>query len=296
MLADRRSKTLVDNFVGQWLELRNIRSVSPDPELFQDFDENLREAFQRETELFFESQFRDDRSVLESLTANYTYLNERLARHYGVSDVYGSRFRRVALPNDPHRAGFLSQGSLLTVTSYPNRTSPVLRGKWVLNNLLGAPPPPPPPDVPGLPDRGEGGKAASVRERLEQHRRNPLCATCHSQMDPLGFALENFDAIGRWRVSDAGSPIDSAGSMPGSARFEGPTGLRDLLLDHREQFLGTVTEKMLAYALGRGLHHYDRPVVRSVVRGAAAQDYRWSSLILGVVQSAPFQMRRTALQ
>jgi mono/diheme cytochrome c family protein len=294
MLADRRSNTLVENFVGQWLELRNLRTVTPDPELFQDFDENLREAFQRETELFFESQFRDDRSVLESLTANYSFLNERLARHYQVPNVYGSRFRRVALPNDPHRAGFLSQGSLLTVTSYPNRTSPVLRGKWVLNNLLGAPPPPPPPDVPGLPDRGEGGKPASVRERLEQHRKNPLCATCHNQMDPLGFALENYDAIGRWRSSDAGSPVDASSSMPGGPRFEGPTGLRDLLLDHREQFVGTVTEKMLAYALGRGLQHFDRPVVRSVVREAAARDFRWSSLILGIVRSVPFQMRKTA--
>ena len=294
MLADRRSNTLVENFVGQWLELRNLRNVSPDPELFQDFDENLREAFQRETELFFESQFRDDRSVLESLTADYTFLNERLARHYQVPGVYGSRFRRVALPSDPHRAGFLSHGGLLTVTSYPNRTSPVLRGKWVLNNLLGAPPPPPPPDVPGLPDRGEGGKPASVRERLEQHRKNPLCATCHSQMDPLGFALENFDAIGRWRMSDAGSPIDASSAMPGGSRFEGPAGLRDLLLDHQEQFVATVTEKMLAYALGRGLQHFDRPVVRSIVREAAAQDFQWSSVILAIVKSAPFQMRRTA--
>jgi mono/diheme cytochrome c family protein len=294
MLADRRSNTLVENFVGQWLELRNLRNVSPDPELFQDFDENLREAFQRETELFFESQFRDDRSVIESLTADYTFLNERLARHYHVPGVYGSRFRRVALPDDPHRAGFLSHGGLLTVTSYPNRTSPVLRGKWVLNNLLGAPPPPPPPDVPGLPDRGEGGKPASVRERLEQHRKNPLCATCHNQMDPLGFALENFDPIGRWRETDAGSPIDASSAMPGGSRFEGPAGLRDLLLDHREQFVGTVTEKMLAYALGRGLQHFDRPVVRSIVREAAAQDFRWSSVILAIVRSAPFQMRKTA--
>jgi mono/diheme cytochrome c family protein len=293
MLADRRSKTLVENFVGQWLELRNIRSVSPDPELFQDFDENLREAFQRETELFFDSQFRDDKSVLESLTADYTFMNERLARHYRLPNVYGSRFRRVTLPADERSAGFLSHGSLLTVTSYPNRTSPVLRGKWVLNNLLGAPPPPPPPDVPSLPDRGEGGKPASVRERLEQHRRNPMCAACHNQMDPLGFALENFDAIGRWRVSDAGSPIDAGGAMPGSARFEGPTGLRDLLLDHREQFVGTVTEKLMSYALGRGLQYYDRPVVRGVVREAGAHDFRWSSVILGIVKSPPFQFRRS---
>jgi hypothetical protein len=265
--------------------------VTPDPELFQDFDENLREAFHRETELFFESQFREDTSVLESLTANYTFVNERLARHYRIPNVYSSRFRKVTLPDDGRRAGFLSHGSLLTVTSYPNRTSPVLRGKWVLNSLLGAPPPPPPPDVPSLPDRGEGGKPASVRQRLEQHRKDPLCARCHNQMDPLGFALENFDAIGRWRSTDAGAPIDAAGSLPGSPSFEGPTGLRDFLLDHRGQFVGTVTERLLAYALGRGVQYYDRPVVRSVVREAEAQDFRWSSVILGIVKSAPFQMR-----
>jgi hypothetical protein len=293
MLADERSKTLIENFVGQWLELRNIRSVSPDPELFQDFDENLREAFRRETELFFESQIRGDRRVLESLAANYTFLNERLAKHYGIPNIYGSRFRQVTLENDPQRAGFLSHGSLLTVTSYPNRTSPVLRGKWVLNNLLGAPPPPPPPDVPALPDRGEGGRPVSVRQRLEQHRKNPLCARCHNPMDPLGFALENFDAIGRWRVSEAGAPIDASGSMPGNAPFQGPTGLRDFLLDHRERFVGTVTEKLLAYALGRGTQYYDRPAIRRVVRDAASQEYRWSSLILGIVKSAPFQMRRS---
>ena len=294
MLADRRSESLVQNFVGQWLELRNIGSVSPDPELFQDFDENLRDAFRRETELFFESQVRDDRSVLESLTADYTFVNERLARHYGIPNVYGSRFRRVTTQNDPRRAGFLSHGSLLTVTSYPNRTSPVLRGKWVLNNLLGAPPPPPPPDIPGLPEAGEGGKPASVRERLERHRRNPACATCHSQMDPLGFALENFDAIGRWRTTEAGAPVDASGAMPGGSRFEGPAGLRELLLDHQEEFLRTVTEKLLAYALGRAVQPADRPAVRRIVRDAAAQDYRWSAIIAGIVDSVPFQMRMSA--
>jgi hypothetical protein len=294
MLLDRRSASLIENFVGQWLELRNIGGVSPDPELFQDFDENLREAFRRETELFFDAQIRDDRSVLESLTANYTFVDERLARHYGIPNVYGSRFRRVTFDSESPRAGFLSHGSLLTVTSYPNRTSPVLRGKWVLNNLLGAPPPPPPPDIPGLPEAGEGGKPASVRERLERHRRNPACATCHSQMDPLGFALENFDAIGRWRTAEAGAPIDASGTMPGGARFEGPVGLRELLLGHREQFLRTVTEKLLAYALGRSIQTGDRPAIRKIVRDAAAQDYRWSAIIGGIVDSVPFQMRTSA--
>jgi hypothetical protein len=208
--------------------------------------------------------------------------------------VYGSRFRRVMLENNRERAGFLSHGSILTVTSYPTRTSPVLRGKWVLNNLLGAPVPPPPPNVPSLPEKGAGGKPASVRERLEQHRKNPMCASCHSQMDPLGFSLENFDAIGRWRLTELGQPIDASGAMPGETSFQGPTGLRDLLLGHRERFVGTVTEKLLAYALGRGIQFYDRPAIREVVRAAAPQDYHWSAAILGIVKSAPFQMRRSA--
>ncbi len=292
MLADPRSASLVENFIGQWLELRNIGGVSPDPELFQDFDENLREAFRQETELFFKSQLKEDRSLLESLTADYTFVNERLARHYGIPNVYGTRFRRVTVGSDPRRAGFLSHGSLLTVTSYPNRTSPVLRGKWVLNNLLGAPPPPPPPDVPSLPEAGEGGKPATVRDRLERHRRNPGCATCHSQMDPLGFSLENFDAIGRWRTADAGTPVDASGAMPGGSRFEGPTGLRELLLDHQEQFIRTVTEKLLAYALGRAVQPSDAPAIRRIVRDASAQQHRWSAIIGGIVQSVPFQMRK----
>jgi hypothetical protein len=292
LLADPRSDSLVENFVGQWLELRNINNVSPDAELFQDFDENLREAFKTETELFFASQLRRDRSVLESLTADYTFVNERLAKHYGIPNVYGSRFRRVEVPAGPRRAGFLSHGSLLTVTSYPNRTSPVLRGKWVLNNLLGAPPPPPPPDVPGLPESGEGGKPATVRERLERHRQNALCATCHSQMDPLGFALENFDAIGRWRTHDAGAAVDASGALPGGSAFAGPMGLRDLLLSHQREFIATVTEKLMAYALGRAVTPRDRPAIRQIVREAAAQDYRWSAIIGGIVHSVPFQMRR----
>jgi mono/diheme cytochrome c family protein len=292
LLADDRSRALTDNFVGQWLYLRNIRTLYPDPDVFPEFDENLREALQRETELFFESQLRGDRSVIELLSANYTFVNERLARHYGMPNVYGNRFRRVTL-DDPRRGGLLGHGSLLTVTSYPNRTSPVLRGKWLLENILGNPPPPPPPDVPALPERGEGGKLASVRERLEHHRKNPACAVCHAPMDPLGFALENFDAIGGWRSTDAGAAIDASGALPGGKHFEGPAGLRQVLLGQREQFVRTVTEKLLMYALGRGVDYYDLPVIRKITRDAASNDYRWSSIILGIVKSTPFQMRRS---
>jgi hypothetical protein len=291
MLADPRSNALVDNFAGQWLVLRNIRDASPDPDQFPDFDENLRDAFLKETELFFESQLRGDRSVVELLSANYTYVNERLARHYGIPNVYGDRFRRVAL-EDPRRGGILGQGSLLTVTSYPNRTSPVLRGKWLLETILGTPPPPPPPNVPALQERGAGGKLASVRERLEAHRANPACSGCHSIMDPLGFALENYDPIGRWRTEDAGSPVDSTGALPNGAKFEGMAGLRDMLLRQRDQFASTVTEKLLAYALGRNIEYFDMPAVRKIAHASAASDYRWSSIILGIVKSAPFQMRR----
>jgi hypothetical protein len=296
MLADARSKgSLVDNFASQWLHLRELRGVAPDPRLFfPEFDENLREAFQRETELFVDSQLREDRSVVDLLTANYTFVNERLARHYQIPNVYGNYFRRVTFGSNDQRGGLLGHGSLLTVTSYPNRTSPVLRGKWLLENILGTPPPEPPPNVPGLPDRGEGGKPASVRERLEQHRKNPVCAACHAPMDPLGFALENFDAIGRWRsTSEAGTPIDASGALPGGAQFSGLAGLRIILSDRREQFVRTVAEKLLAYALGRGLEYYDMPALRAVVREAAPKDYRWSSLILGIVKSPPFQMRRS---
>jgi hypothetical protein len=292
MLADQRSMALVQNFAGQWLVLRNIRDAAPDPDLFPDFDENLREAFQRETELFIESQIRDDRNVVELLTANYTFLNERLARHYQIPDVHGTRFRRVTLP-DSKRGGLLGHGSLLTVTSYPNRTSPVLRGKWLLENILGTPPPPPPPDVPALPERGENGRPQSVRERLQDHRRDPTCAACHAQMDPLGFALDHFDAVGKWRTVDSGTPVDASGTLPDGSTFSGLDGLRTLLHARREQFVSTVSEKLLAYALGRGLEHYDLPAVRKVVREATPQEYRWSAIILGIVKSVPFQMRRT---
>ena len=294
LLADARSHALVDNFASQWLRLRNLESQERESADYPEFDENLREAFRRETELFVESTIREDRSLLELLSANYTFVNERLARHYGIRGVYGDRFRRVTLDPDHPRGGLLGHGGLLTVTSYPNRTSPVVRGKWLLETILGAPPPEPPPNVPGLPDRGEGGEPASVRERLERHRANPACAGCHAPMDPLGFALENFDAIGTWRAtSEAGQPIDASATMPSGAAFEGPAGLRRVLLSRGEDFAATVTEKLLAYALGRGLEYTDRPAVRRIMHDAADDDYRWSSIVLGIVKSTPFQWRRS---
>jgi mono/diheme cytochrome c family protein len=297
MLADARAGTLVDNFGAQWLHLRSLSDVVGDPLVFPDFDQNLVDAFQKETELFFASTVREDRSVLDLLGADYTFVNERLARHYGIPGIYGNRFRRVTLPNLQQRGGLLGHGGLLALTSYPTRTSPVLRGKWLLDTILGAPPPPPPPDVPDLPERGEGGRAVSVRQRLEQHRSSPTCASCHAAIDPLGFALENFDGLGAWRtVDEAGRPVDATGVMPGGEKVEGLAGLRALLLSQREQFVGTVTEKLLAYALGRGLEYYDQPTVRKIVRDAAAEEHRWSALILGVVKSPAFLMRtsRTA--
>ena len=296
MLADPRSTEFVRNFAGQWLYLRNLRGVVPDALVFPEFDENLREAFLRETELFVESLIRDDRSILDLLGADYTFVNERLARHYGIPNVYGSHFRRVALDPDvaERRGGIFGHGSLLTVTSYPNRTSPVLRGKWVLTNVLGTPPPPPPDDVPDLPDRGEDGRAATVRDRLQRHRESPACSVCHAPMDPLGLALENYDAVGKWRTTgEAALPIDASGNLPDGTVFEGPAGLRTLLLERREQFIGTLTQKLLAYALGRGPEYYDRPTVRAITRSAASENYRWSSIIVGIVQSTPFRMRRS---
>ena len=294
MLADPRAAALVENFAGQWLALRSVDGLAPDPNLFPEFDENLRRALRRETDLFVESQLREDRSVVDLLRADYTFLNERLARHYGVPGVRGNHFRRVAAP-DERRAGLLGHGSVLAVTSYGNRTSPVLRAKWLLENVLGTPPSPPPPDIPPLPESGAAaGEPRTVRERLAQHRRNPACALCHAPMDPLGFALENFDALGGWRTLDAGLPIDASAVLAdGTTRFDGPQGLRRVLLERSGQFVETVIEKLLTYALGRGIEHYDRPVVRAVARAAADEDYRWSSLILGIVESAPFRMRRT---
>lgn len=292
MLDDPKSQALVSNFGGQWLYLRNLDTITPDPDLFPTFDEGLRRSFRRETELFFESVLRENRSVFDLLDANYSYLNQRLAEHYGVPGVYGSQFRRVQL-NDPNRGGLLGQGSILTVTSYPNRTSVVQRGKWVLENLLGAPPPPPPPDVPDLKPHGKDGRLLSMREQMDMHRANPICASCHSRMDPIGFALENYDAVGRWRTKDAGHLIDATGKLPNGTKFSGPGELKKLLLTgHRDEFVATVTEKLLTYALGRGLEAYDNPTVRTIMRETAQDNYRLPALISAIVKSTPFQMRR----
>ena len=290
MLADRRATALARNFGGQWLHIRNLRAVDPDASAYPDFDDNLRAAFERETELFIEDQMRDDRPLAELLTARHTFLNERLARFYGVPHVYGAHFRRVPMP-DPNRAGLLGHGSILTVTSYATRTSPVVRGKYLLDNILGAPPPPPPPNVPALEEAAGGEEPASMRELMASHRRNAACATCHRRMDPLGFALENFDGIGRWRTMDGTTPIDASGALPDGTAFDGPAEFRDALVERREEFVRTFTEKLLTYALGRPVGHHDMPAVRAILRAAEPGGYRWSSLILGVVESAPFRMR-----
>ncbi len=291
MLGDPRLSALVENFAGQWLYLRNLRGVAPDPDAYPEFDDNLREAFRRETELFVESQLRDDRSVVELLTADYTFVNERLARHYEIPGVYGNHFRRVSL-GDGVRAGILGHGSILTATSYPNRTSPTLRGKWVLENLLGAPPPAPPANVPDL-DESDAISPRSVRERLEMHRANPVCASCHAQMDPLGLALEPFDAIGGFRTHDGDAAIDASATLPDGSSFVGPAGVREHLLERQERFVSALTEKLLTYALGRGLEAYDAPAVRRIVRDTEQEDHRWSSLVTGIVESVPFRMRRS---
>ncbi|MBI3050449.1 MAG: DUF1592 domain-containing protein [Acidobacteria bacterium] len=294
MLADPRAAALTDNFVTQWLQLRRLTDVVGDSIAYPDYDTNLVESFRRETELFIGSTLKEDRSILDLLTANYTFVNERLAKHYGIPGIYGNRFRRVTFPNTDQRGGLLAHGSLLSLTSYPTRTSPVLRGKWLLDAILGAPPPAPPPNVPDLPETGEGGRPASVRERLQQHRTNAVCATCHATIDPAGFALENFDGLGAWRtVDEAGKPIDPSATMPNGVTVQGLPGLRAMLLGQREQFVGTVTERLIAYALGRTIDYYDRPTVRTIVRDAAASQYRWSSLILGIVKSPAFLMRRS---
>jgi mono/diheme cytochrome c family protein len=293
MLADSRSEALVNNFAEQWLYLRNLASANPDARLFPDFDDNLRQAFRRETEMFFESILREDRNVLDLLRANYTFVNERLARHYGIPNVYGSRFRRVTFGPQDHRGGLLTQGSILTVTSYATRTSPVIRGKWVLTNILGTPPPPPPANVPPLKEAADTGKALTMRERLAEHRANPACAGCHRLMDPVGFALENFDATGRWRTAENGTPVDAAGGLPDGSAFTGVTGLQKALLNRPELFVSTTTEKLLTYALGRGVEDDDAPAVRGIVANARGSDYRFSSIVLGIVNSTPFQMRRS---
>ena len=291
LVADPRASALVHNFSGQWLAIRNLRDVVPDSGLFPEFDENLRVAFQRETELFMESMLREDRKLTDLLDADYTFVNERLARHYGIPDVYGNQFQRVAtLPGQ--RGGLLGHGSILTVTSYPNRTSPVLRGKWLLENFFGSPPPAPPADIPALAETSATRTPVSVRARLEAHRRNPACAVCHDRMDPLGFALEHYDAIGAWRVLDENTPVDASATLTDGTEFYGPAGLRELLLSRRDDFLRTVTEKLLTYALGRALESSDAPVVRHIVRSAAGDEHRWSAVILEIVKSLPFQQRR----
>ena len=292
MLADPRSQALVDNFAGQWLHIRNVATLQPSPELLFHFDDGLRNAFERETQLFFDSIIRENRSVLDLLDADYTFLNERLATHYGIPGVHGARFRRVSLPADSVRRGLLGQGSILTGTSRANRTSPVIRGKWILDNILGAPPPPPPPDVPDLEEVRDPRKVLPIREQMAAHRANPVCASCHAQMDQLGFALENFDAIGEWReIYPSGVPIDPSAKFPDGTTFAGPAELRAVLLSHSDDFLTTVTDRLLTYALGRGLEATDAPVVREIKRAAASDDYAFASLIQRIVASVPFQMR-----
>ena len=293
MLRDPRSEALIGNFAEQWLQVRNLRLMSPpDEAAFPEFNLNLREALEKEIELFFASIMREDRSVPDLLNANYTFLNERLARLYGIPGVYGNHTRRVTL-SDENRWGLLGKGGILTVTSYATRTSPTLRGKWVLENILGTPPPPPPPNVPSLKD-DEDVQKFSMRQRIGLHSANPVCASCHKLMDPLGFALENFDAIGGWRTTNtANTPLDVSGELPDGTKFEGPAELREILLSHREQFVETFTEKLLTYALGRAIESYDKPAVRKIMRDTAASDYRWSSIVLGIVKSLPFQRRRS---
>jgi hypothetical protein len=283
----------VDGFAAQWLNLRRLSEVVVDPDRYPTYDDSLLQAFERETDLFIASNLREDRSVVELLNANYTFVNERLARHYGIAGVYGSRFRRVSLPNPEQRGGLLAHGSVLATTSYPDRTSPVLRGKFLLNNILGLPSPPPPPGVDtNLAEVKANTTPPTIRERLAQHRTNPSCASCHSVIDPLGFALEHYDAIGAWRTTDeSGRPVDAAASTLSGAKLDGLAGLRGLLLAEPEQFPRTVTEKLMAYALGRRLEYYDRPAVRAIVRDAAVNNYRWSALIAGIVKSPAFLMR-----
>ncbi|MEO8260200.1 MAG: DUF1592 domain-containing protein [Acidobacteriota bacterium] len=297
MLADRRSTSMVTNFAAQWLYLRDIEAKEPDELLFPDFDETLRSGFHRETELFLDSILRENRSVVELLTADYTFLNGRLAEHYGIPNVQGSDFRRVTLPAGSPRGGLLGQGSILTLTSYATRTSPVLRGKWVLENLLASPPPPPPPDIPALKTDGpEPGRTLTMRQAMTAHRENPSCASCHARMDPIGFAMENFDAVGKWRDRDGGAPIDASGVFPGGLAFDGMTGLKQALTARPEPFVSAVAEKLLMYALGRNLQYYDAPAVRAIVRGAAREHYTLSSLVAGVVTSIPFGMREKRMQ
>ena len=296
MLADAKSQAFIDNFVGQWLQLRNLKTKQPNSHEFPDFDDNLRQSLGTEAEMFFASIMREDRSVLDLMTANYTFLNERLARHYGIPNVYGTHFRRVTL-KDETRYGLLGKGAVLMVTSHPHRTSPVLRGKWILENVLGSPPPPPPDVVPPFEEDAGSAKPKSVRERMEQHRRNPACASCHRMIDPAGLALENFDAVGAWRTKDGGTrgaPVDASGQLVDGTQINGVVELRAALLREPETFVRTLTEKLMTYAVGRGLTGTDMPAVRTVVRDSAREQYRFSSVILEIVRSVPFQMRMKA--
>jgi len=290
MLQDSKSKALVENFGGQWLQLRNLESVKPDPDRFPAFTDELRQAMRRETELFFEAMIKEDRSILDFLDAKFTFVNETLARHYGIPGIEGKQFRRITLDGE-QRSGVLTQASILTISSYPTRTSPVIRGKWILENFLNAPPPPPPPGVPNLNEEAVGS-AASLRQRLEQHRSNPTCASCHTRMDPLGFGLENYDAIGRWRTLDGKFPIDSTGALPSGQSFKTPSELKTILKSERAAFSQCLIEKMLTYALGRGLERYDQAVVQTISRRLAVDNYRFSRLVLEITSSLPFQMRR----
>lgn len=290
LLADERSRNVATNFAAQWLHLRNLDSITPDLRQFPDFDDNLRKAFRQETEMFVESMVRDDRSVLDLIKSDATFLNERLAMHYGIPHIYGERFRRVALGPDRERGGLLRQGSILTVTSYATRTSPVLRGKWILENVLGTPPPPPPANVPSLTDNNVAANLP-IRERLAEHRSNAACAGCHRLIDPVGFSLEQFDAVGRWRTTEDGKPVDAAGGLPDGSQFDGVAGLEQALLNRPEWFVRTLTEKLFTFALGRAVTEADAPAIRKIVREARANDYRFSSLIVGLSTSAPFQMR-----
>ena len=290
MLKDPRAQALIENFAGQYLSLRSLTSIVPDYHTFPDFDDNLRQAMKRETELFFESIIRDDSSAMDLLNADYTFVNERLARHYGIPAIYGSHFRRVTV-QDENRRGLLGQASLLTLTSYANRTSPVLRGQWILTNILGLPPNPPPPNVPNLKESSDFSNPTSLRERLEQHRAVMPCAGCHRVMDPVGFALENFDAVGRWRSKDDGVAIDSSGTLFDGTTTNGPAALRKALTARPEIFMGVLTEKLLMYALGRGIQYSDMPAIRQILKESAKNNYRFSSVVTNIVKSVPFQMK-----
>jgi hypothetical protein len=293
MLADPRSRALTDNFAGQWLYLRNLDFQRPDKAAFPEFDQRLRASMKTETTMFVDSVIHENRSILDFLDANYTFLNQRLADHYGIAGVYGTSFRRVTLNPAEHRGGLLGQGSILTVTSYDNRTSVVRRGKWILDNLLAAPPPPPPPNVPSLTDVTKGGQKLTVREQMEIHRANPVCASCHTRMDPLGFALESYDAVGAWRTVDAGKPVDTSAVMPDGTKFDGPQGLQDILMAREDQFVEAFTQRLMIYALSRGLESYDMPTVRAIRRATAKDDFRFQSIVLGIVQSPAFELRKT---